>query len=191
MLAPLPVSMVTCQAPGGKPNIITVAWAGTVCSEPPMLGIAVRPSRYSFNLIRQGKAFVVNVPTIELTAATDSCGVWSGRNVDKFKRLGLTPLPSKTVDVPGIAECPVSLECRLRHEIPLGSHTLFLGEVMGVQVTASLLDKDGRLALEKAGLIAFAHGGYYALGKYLGYFGYSVRKNKRSRAVPRTSTRHA
>ena len=181
MLAPVPVVMVTCQAAGGIPNIITVAWTGTVCSEPPMLSISIRPSRYSYEIIRRSGEFVVNVPSIALAEATDKCGVLSGRCENKFELTGLTPLASKTVKAPLIAECPVNLECHVKQQLELGTHVLFLAEITGVQVSSHLVTKDGRLALEKAGLIAFAHGNYYALGKYLGHFGFSVRKNRKGR----------
>ena len=181
MLAPVPVVMVTCQDEKGKPNIITIAWTGTICSEPPMLSISVRPSRYSYDIIRKSGEFVVNIPSVEQAAASDKCGVLSGRKENKFKITGLTPLPSKTVKAPLIAECPVNLECKVKQHIELGSHVLFLAEITNVQVSSRLITKDGRLALEKAGLIAFAHGNYYKLGAYLDHFGFSVRKNKRIR----------
>lgn len=181
MLSPVPVVMVTCQAKSSLPNIITVAWTGTVCSEPPMLSISIRPSRYSYELIRDSGEFVVNVPSVGLAAATDKCGVLSGRKENKFEVTGLTPMPSQTVKVPLIAECPVNLECRVKQQIELGTHVLFLAEITGVQVSSHLVTKDGRLALEKAGLIAFAHGNYYELGKYIGHFGFSVRKNRKEK----------
>ena len=181
MLAPVPVVLVTCQEPDKAPNIITVAWAGTVCTEPPVIAIALRPERHSYGIIRERGEFVVNLPTVQLVDKTDWCGVVSGRTVDKFARTGLTPLPSRTVRSPGIVECPVNIECKVRQQIALGSHVLFLAEVMGVQVTSSLVTKSGKLALDRAGLIAFAHGAYYSLGKYLGHFGFSVRKQGKAR----------
>ena len=176
MLSPVPVVMVSCQADGKRPNIITIGWAGTVCSEPPMLSIAIRPSRYSYELIRKSREFVVNIPSVHQLRATDKCGVISGRDTDKFAMTGLTPAPARTVRAPIIAECPINIECKVHHILPLGSHTLFIAEVKGVQVSAHLVTKAGRLAIEQGGLIAFAHGHYYALGKQIGHFGFSVRK---------------
>lgn len=178
MLYPVPPVMVTCADADGKPNIITVAWAGTVCSEPPMLSISVRPGRYSHPLIVASQQFVVNIPTVRLVRATDYCGVVSGRNVDKFETAGLTPGPAKTVNAPIIMECPVNIECAVRQTLELGTHTMFVAEVTAVQVTEQLISEGGRLALETPGLVAYAHGGYYILGKKLGHFGFSVRKKK-------------
>lgn len=176
MLAPVPVVMVTCQAKGRRPNIITVAWVGTVCSEPPMLSISVRPSRYSYPLIKDSGEFVVNIPSSSLADIADKCGVISGSQVNKIAETGLTMMPAKTVNAPIIAECPVNIECKVKQHIALGTHVLFLAEITGVQVSSHLITGDGKLDLEKAGLITFAHGNYYALGKYLGHFGFSVRK---------------
>jgi flavin reductase (DIM6/NTAB) family NADH-FMN oxidoreductase RutF len=178
MLMPAPVVMVSCQADGKLPNIITVAWAGTVCSEPPMLAIAVRPSRHSFDIIRASREFVVNIPSARELRATDKCGVVSGRTVDKFKAMGLTPAPAKTVKAPVIAECPVNIECRVRNIQPLGSHTLFIAEVRNVQVASDYVTKSGRFAVEKAGIVAYAHGQYFQLGRILGHFGFSVKKKR-------------
>ncbi len=182
MLNPVPVVMVTCMAEGHKPNIITVAWAGTVCSEPPMLSISIREATHSYGLIKESREFVVNIPSVQETRATDYCGVASGRQVDKFAETGLTAVPASTVNAPLIAECPVNIECKTRKTVPLGSHTMFIAEVTAVQVTDQLINRAGRLALEKAGLIAFAHGRYYILGKELGHFGYSVRKKKKGKS---------
>jgi flavin reductase (DIM6/NTAB) family NADH-FMN oxidoreductase RutF len=179
MLVPVPVVMVSCQADGKHPNIITIAWAGTVCSEPPMLSIAIRPSRHSYELVRKSREFVVNIPSVNQLRATDKCGVVSGRDVDKFATLGLTPAPARTVKAPIIAECPINLECKVHHILPLGSHALFIAEIKGVQVSSDLITKGGRLAIEQGRLIAFAHGHYFALGKLLGHFGFSVRKRRR------------
>jgi flavin reductase (DIM6/NTAB) family NADH-FMN oxidoreductase RutF len=179
MLAPAPVVLVSCQVDGKRPNIITIAWAGTVFSDPPMLSIAIRPSRHSYELVRKSREFVVNLPSIREIKATDKCGVLSGRDVDKFAAMGLTPAPAKYVRAPIIAECPINIECKVHHILPLGSHALFIAEIKGVQVTADLVTKGGRLAIEQARLFAFAHGHYFALGKLLGYFGFSVRKRRR------------
>ena len=178
LLMPLPVVLVTTIDQDGKPNIVTVAWAGTVCSDPPMLSISLRPTRYSHPLLCRTGEFVVNIPSTAQAYATDKCGVLSGRDVDKFAMMHLTPGPAKTVHPPIIMECPVNLECRVRKTLELGSHTLFIAEVVAVQVSAHLVAKGGRLQIEKANLLAFAHGHYHALGKHLGNFGFSVRKRK-------------
>ncbi len=177
LLAPVPPVLVSCGGAGEwKPNLITIAWAGTVCSDPPMLSISVRPERYSYALLKGLGEFVVNLPGAAQARAVDWCGVASGREHDKFAKSGLTPLPSLKVRPPGVAECPVNLECRVTQTLELGSHTLFLAEILAVQVDAALVEPGGRLALEKAGLIAYAHGHYFALGRCLGHFGWSVRK---------------
>ncbi|MCR4427152.1 MAG: flavin reductase family protein [Firmicutes bacterium] len=185
VLCPCPVVMVTCQCEDSKPNIVTVAWIGTICSDPPMLSISVRPERHSHRLITESGEFVVNVPTLDLTRATDYCGVVSGKEVDKFERTGLTAAPAVVVRPPVIQECPLNIECRVARTLDLGSHTMFLAEVVAVQAEASLMTAEGRLAFERAGLIAYAHGHYYALGKTLGHFGYSVRKRPATRARTR------
>ncbi|MEJ5360382.1 MAG: flavin reductase family protein [Desulfobacterales bacterium] len=179
LLAPVPVVLVSCGGFRGFPaNLITIAWVGTVCSDPPMLSIAVRPERFSFPILKKTGEFVVNLPSAGLVRHVDWCGVKSGREVDKFAATGLTPLPGSRVSCPIVAECPVNLECRTTKTIPLGSHTLFLAEILAVQVSAPLLDGRGRLALEKAGLMAYVHGDYAALGRTIGRFGFSVRKRR-------------
>ena len=176
MLYPVPAVMVSCQRPGERPNIITVAWAGTVCSSPAMLSISVRKERYSYDMIRETGEFVVNLVTRDLTFAADYCGVRSGRDVDKFSEMDLTPQPSQHIAAPGIAESPVNLECRVTQVIPLGSHDLFLAEILGVTVDECYLDEKGTFHLNDAGLVAYSHGTYFELGKKLGTFGYSVKK---------------
>jgi flavin reductase (DIM6/NTAB) family NADH-FMN oxidoreductase RutF len=184
MLSPVPVVLVSCGgARGWKPNLITIAWIGSVCSDPPMLSIAVRPERYSHAIIKGTGEFVVNLPSVDQAKATDWCGVVSGRDVDKFAGTGLTPAAGRKVACPIIMECPLNIECRIRKSLELGSHTLFLAEVAAVHVSSQLVDSRGRLNLQKAGLMAFAHGHYFALGRHLGHFGFSVRKpKKRARA---------
>lgn len=181
MLCPVPVVMVTCMRDGGRANIATVAWTGTVCSEPPMLSISLRKATHSHGIIMATKEFVVNVPSVHQIRATDLCGVISGREEDKFARTGLTAGPATTIKAPIIIECPVNIECAVRRVVELGSHTMFLAEVMAVQVSERLITPTDRLALEQAGLTAFAHGEYFALGKKLGFYGFSVRKRKRAR----------
>lgn len=180
MLYPVPAVMVSCARKGEKPNIITVAWAGTVCSSPAMLSIAVRKERYSHAIISETKEFVVNLVTKKLTFATDYCGVKSGRDVDKFKEMHLTPQESQNVSAPGIAESPVNIECRVVDVKPLGSHDLFIAEVVGVTVDDSYMDSKNAFHLNDAGLVAYSHGEYYELGKKIGRFGYSVQKKKKS-----------
>lgn len=176
MLYPVPVVMVSCARKGEKPNIITVAWAGTICSDPVMLSISVRKERYSHRIISDTKEFVVNLTTQSLCMATDYCGVKSGKDVDKFKEMNLTPLQSNVVQAPGIAESPVNIECRVVDIKELGSHDMFIAEVVSVSVDESLLDDNKRLDLEKAKLIAYSHGEYFMLGEKLGKFGFSVAK---------------
>lgn len=176
MLYPLPAVMVSCQKPGESPNIITVAWTGTVCSDPAMVYISVRPSRFSYDVIRSTKEFVINLTDEKLVRSMDLCGVKSGRDIDKFAACGLSAVPSLTVGAPSIGESPVCIECRVTQMIELGSHVMFLANVSAVTVDASLLDQNGTFHLDQAGLIAYSHGAYYALGSCLGKFGYSVRK---------------
>jgi flavin reductase (DIM6/NTAB) family NADH-FMN oxidoreductase RutF len=179
ILNPVPVVMVSCAGKKGAPNIITIAWTGTINSEPPMLSIAVRPERYSHGIIADRKEFVVNLVTRRLLRAADFCGVRSGRDLDKFAAMGLTAAPASSVEAPLIAESPVNIECRVTKTIPLGSHDLFLAEIVAVNVDEGLLDPKGRLRLDRAGLVCYNHGEYFGLtGRALGYFGYSVRKRK-------------
>ena len=175
LLAPVPPVLVSCGNME-KPNLITIAWAGTINSDPVRVSISVRPERYSHGLIAESGEFVINLPTQKILRAVDWCGVKSGRDVDKFKEMGLTAVPGSAVSAPVLAESPVNLECRVFQTIPLGSHDLFLADVVAVDVDEDLLDEAGRLRLDKAGLAAYVHGTYYALGKQLGTFGYSVRK---------------
>jgi flavin reductase (DIM6/NTAB) family NADH-FMN oxidoreductase RutF len=178
LLNPVPVVMVTSSDADGKANIITLAWAGTINSEPPMLSISVRKERYSYNLISEKGQFAVNLTTEKLAFATDLCGVKSGRDTDKFHAAGLTPEKASVIDVPIIAESPVSLECVVKNKLELGSHDMFIAEIVAVDADETLLDENGKLMLDKAGLICYSHGKYYTLGKELGFFGYSVAKKK-------------
>jgi len=173
--------MVTCADGSGKPNIITLAWAGTVNSEPPMISISVRKERYSHRLIKDRGEFAANLPVEKLAYAADLCGVKSGRDVDKFQAAGLTPEKASLIDVPIIKECPVSLECKVKNMLELGTHDMFIAEIVAVDVDEGLLDDRGRLNLENAGLICYSHGNYRALGKNLGFFGYSVAKKNVNR----------
>lgn len=177
ILAPVPAVMVTCQGREGRPNIITIAWTGTVCSEPPMLSISVRPDRHSYQLIHETGEFAVNLADRQTVRATDLCGVISGRKHDKFHETGLTIGRSLTLKAPIILECPVNIECKVEREIELGSHIMFIGRITAVQVSQQLVDNKGELHMENAALVGFAHGHYYQLGKQVGQFGFSVKKN--------------
>lgn len=176
MLNPVPAVMVSVCDENGKDNIITIAWAGTVCTNPPMVSISVRPERYSYHMLEETKEFVINLTNANLVKACDYCGVRSGRDVDKFKEMGLTRLPMQHVKAPGIAESPVNMECRVVEIKPLGSHTMFLAEVVGVTVDDSYMDESGKFHLNQTGLVMYSHGEYYSLGELLGKFGYSVKK---------------
>ena len=176
MLYPLPVVLVSCCDKEGKPNLITVAWAGTICSDPAMVSISVRPSRYSHHMIKETGEFVINLTTKELLKATDYCGVVSGKNIDKFKEMGLTPSPSEKVKTPGILESPVNIECKVVEVKALGTHDMFIAEVVAVKADEKYMDKKGRFHLEDSEPIAYSHGRYFSLGEELGTFGYSVKK---------------
>lgn len=177
MLYPLPVVMVSTVDGNGRNNILTVAWAGTVCTNPPMVSISVRPERYSYRALQETGEFVINLTTRRLAFATDYCGVKSGRDVDKFKETGLTPLQAKEVSAPLIGESPVNLECRVRQMLPLGSHHMFLAEVVAVHADEQYMDENHKFHLEKAEPIVYSHGAYLVCGEQLGTFGYSVRRN--------------
>lgn len=180
MLYPVPVVMVSCALPDEKPNIITIAWAGTVCTNPPMLSISVRPSRHSRHIIRESGEFVVNLTTERLIRAADLCGVKSGRDVDKFALTGLTPGKCAHLQyAPLIKESPVNIECRVTQMQLLGSHELFLAQIEGVNIDDRYLDEKGAFDLNAAGLVTYSHGEYRALGRKLGSFGFSVRKKRR------------
>lgn len=175
MLAPVPVVMVTCSN-GSKTNIITIGWAGTICSEPPMVSISVRPNRFSYKLIKESGEFVINIPTKKLAKETDLCGVISGSKYDKFHETGLTQGKSTSINTPIIMECPINLECKVKQEIELGSHNMFLAEITAVQVSKEFIDKEGKFLTDKANLLGYAHGTYVPLGKQIGTFGFSVKK---------------
>lgn len=190
MLYPVPAVMVSCQRPLEKPNIITIAWAGTICSDPAMVSISIRPSRYSYAIIKETGEFVINLTTGRLTRAADFCGVKSGRDVDKFQVLHLTPGRSRTVKAPCIAESPVNIECKVKEIIPLGTHDMFLSEVTAVGIDERYLDKKGKFHLSETGLTAYSHGEYYELGRCIGKFGYSVqRRSQKNRGKKRKKSR--
>ena len=181
MLYPVPPVMVSCQRPGEKPNIITIAWAGTICSDPAMVSISVRKERYSYDILRQTGEFVINLTTRRLAKAADYCGVRSGRDTDKFQDMKLTPLKSKEILAPGIAESPVNIECQVTEVKELGTHDMFLAKVVSVSVDESLIDKNGKFHLNQSGLVAYSHGEYRMLGESLGTFGFSVKKETEGR----------
>ena len=184
---PLPPVMVSCGSME-KPNVMTAAWTGIVSSDPAMTYVSILPSRYSHELIKESGEFVINLTTLPLVTAADFCGVKSGRDGDKFALTGLTPEPCTKVKAPQIAECPVSLECKVLEVRPFGTHDMFLAEVVAVNVDDKYIDESGALDLEKAGLIAYAHGFYYTLGRKIGKFGFSVLKKKKKPAAPSVAT---
>lgn len=180
MLYPLPAVLVSCGSSIESSNLLTVAWTGTICSDPAMLSISVRPSRYSYNIIKEQMEFTVNLTTAAMARATDWCGVKSGRDFNKWKESGLHPEAGMKVSCPSVAESPLSIECRVRQIIPLGTHDLFLAEVVNVLADESLIDPTtGAFCLDQAGLMAYSHGAYYELGAKLGKFGFSVEKKKK------------
>lgn len=178
MLYPLPVVMVTVKDKNGKSNIITLAWAGTINSDPAMVSISVRKERYSYDLLTENMEFCVNLTTKDLTFATDLCGVKSGRNTDKFKEAKLTPEKCSVIDADMIKESPVNIECKVTKYEDLGSHTIFYGEVVAVHVDDKYMDEKNTFHFEAANPITYSHGKYYTLGEYVGKFGYSVQKKK-------------
>ena len=178
MLYPLPVVMVSCSSKNHRPNIITVAWAGTICSDPVMVSISVRKERHSHDIIAETGEFVINLVTEDLAFATDYCGVKSGRDTDKFADMNLTPIDIEGVSVPAIKESPLSLACKVQEIKELGSHDMFIAEVVGVMVDEKYMDENDKFELNDSKLVAYSHGVYFGLGKRIGKFGYSVKKKK-------------
>lgn len=181
MLYPLPAVLVTVSDGKGNDNVLTVAWTGTVCTNPAMVYISVRPSRHSYQIIKETGEFVINLTTKELAYATDYCGVISGRNIDKFKKTGLTKEQAQYVKAPLIEESPVNIECSVTEVISCGSHDMFLAKVLCVHADEKYMNKKGKFDLSKAEPIVYSHGEYYCIGEKLGKFGYSVEKNKKRR----------
>lgn len=177
LLAPLPAALVTCSD-GERDNVLTVAWTGIVNSDPPKTYISVRPKRHSYDIIKRSGEFAINLTTKELARATDWCGVYTGAKVDKFERCKLGRSRASEISCPILEDSPVVLECRVTDVIPLGSHDMFLADIVAVDVDERLVDEKGKLHLERASLIAYAHGDYYELGRRLGGFGFSVAKKK-------------
>jgi flavin reductase (DIM6/NTAB) family NADH-FMN oxidoreductase RutF len=178
MLFPTPVVLVTCIDEMGKPNIITLAWAGVVNSEPPMLGISIRPNRYSYGCVKETREFVVNIPTEEMLRGVDICGLLSGRTKKKFDLTGWKPVPAEKVKPPLIDECPVQMECRVKEVIPLGSHDLFIGEIVALHVREEFQKENGELDIKKCLPLVYCPGGreYWNLGATIGRYGFTKGK---------------
>lgn len=182
MLAPVPPALISCGTIE-KPNVMTAAWTGIISSDPVMTYVSIRPSRYSHEIIKKSGEFVINLPNLPLANATDFCGVKSGRDIDKFKETGITAIPCSEVKAPQILEAPVSIECKVKSVSNFGTHDMFMAEVVAVNVDDKYIDENGKLWLEKAGLLAYVHGFYYTLGRKLGKFGFSVEKNPKKTPV--------
>ena len=181
MIYPLPAVLVSCGTME-RSNLVTVAWTGTVCSDPPMCYISVRPERHSYEIIRRTGEFVINLTTEELARATDWCGVRSGKDFDKWKETGLTPIPGEKVASPTIEQSPLSIECRVKSVTSLGSHDMFIAEVLNVRADSRFIEPEtDRFALEKSGLMAYCHGHYFSLGEMIGKFGFSVQKTPKAK----------
>lgn len=176
-LFPVPVVLVTCVDSLGEPNIITLAWAGTICSEPPMIGLGIRPTRFSHNLIKESKEFVVNIPSTKKIMETDYCGITSGKDTNKFFETKLTAEEADKVKAPLIHECPINMECILKNIISLGAHDLFIGEIIQVHIDEAILDKNGNINFSKADPFVFNLGEYWSLQKKLGTYGFSKGQN--------------
>jgi len=184
MVYPLPAALISCGNTAGKINLLTVSWLGTICSDPPMCYISVRPGRFSYELIRETGEFVINLTTAEMAKATDWCGVKSGRDFDKFKESGLTPAPATMVQCPIVFESPISIECKVKEIKPLGSHDMFIADVVNIIADDRYIDPDtGAFSLAASGIMAYSHGSYYTLGKRIGKFGWSVMKDKTKRRI--------
>jgi len=181
MIYPLPAVMVSCGESPEEYNIITVAWTGTINSEPPMCYISVRPGRHSYEIIKRSGEFVINLTTEKLAKATDWCGCRSGKKYNKWEEMNLTPAPAKMVKVPIIEESPVNIECRVKEIVELGSHHMFIAEVLNVSVDDTYLDENGAFHFSKANPLVYCHGHYFGMGQKIGKFGWSVEKKKRKR----------
>lgn len=177
MTAPLPAVLVTVGEPG-KANIITVAWTGILNTNPPKTYVSVRPTRHSHDILAAGREFVINLPTSRMVREVDYCGIFTGKKVNKFEKCHFTEQKSAVVAPPTIAECPLSLECRVTDIIPLGTHDMFVADIVNISVSPEILDADGRICLDRAGLMAYCHGEYFELGKKIGKFGFSATKKK-------------
>lgn len=182
LLAPLPAVLISCRGKNsdGKEaeNVFTVAWTGIINTVPPKTYISVRKSRYSYSLIQSSMEFVINIPTAKSAKKVDYCGIYTGKKVNKFEKCNFTAEESSIINAPAIAECPINLECRVTDINELGTHDMFIADILCTNVDESIIDSSGKLRLDKAGLMAFAHGEYFELGKKIGYFGYSAKKKK-------------
>lgn len=184
LTAPIPPAIVTVGE-GEKANMLTVAWTGILATVPPKTYISVRPSRHSHALLLEYGEFVINLPSVELAKKVDYVGIYTGKKVDKFEKCGLTKQKSKVVGAPTVGECPIALECRVTERIPMGSHDVFIADIVSVSAREELVDRDGKLHFEKADLLAYAHGEYYSLGERVGRFGFSTDKDKGEGKKPR------
>lgn len=179
LVYPLPAVLVSCGRVGGEMNMFTASWCGTVCTNPPMVYVSIRPERHSYGLIKELGEFALNLTTCEMARETDWCGVTSGRRYDKFAETGLAYEIGQATEVPLLVDSPISLECKLRQIVPLGSHDMFIADVVNVRANERFIDPDtGGFDMERAGLLAYAHGEYFSLGEFIGHFGWSVRKQK-------------
>ena len=181
MVYPIPAVMVSCGATPEEYNIMTAAWTGTICSEPAMCYVSIRPERHSYDIVKRTGEFVINLVPASLARSADYCGIYTGAKVDKFKKCGLTASPIEGVSVPAIEECPISIACRVTDIIPMGTHDMFLADVVSVEADEALFDERGALHLEKASLCAYVHGAYFKLGAKIGTFGFSAAKKKKKR----------
>jgi flavin reductase (DIM6/NTAB) family NADH-FMN oxidoreductase RutF len=181
VIYPVPVVMVSCGTMEGEKDIVTVAWTGTINTNPPMAYISLRPERHSYGIIKETGEFVINLTTKDLSRACDYCGVKSGRDVDKFKETGLTACPASNVKAPIIYESPMNIECKVKNIVPLGSHDMFIADVVAVNVSDEYFDKSGKFHFNKSNPVCYSHGEYFTLGESLGTFGYSVRKKPLSK----------
>ena len=175
LTAPLPPVLVTVKA-GGVSNIITIGWTGILATQPPKTYISVRPSRHSYEMLKESREFVINLAPSALAPAVDYCGIYTGAKVDKFKKCGLTPKESQKVAAPTVAECPIALECRVTDILPMGTHDVFMADIVSVSCDESIIDKSGKIRYDKADLLAYLHGEYFRLGEKLGRFGFSTDK---------------
>ncbi len=180
LLSPLPPTMVSCGDMENS-NIITIGWTGILNTVPPKTYISVRPTRHSYNIIKEKGEFVINLTPSRLVKEADFCGIYTGKKVNKFEKCKLTKVKGSVVDCPMIEECPISIECKVTDIIPLGSHDMFMADIVAINVDEELFDKEGKMHFEKAGLIAYAHGEYYELGKKIGRFGFSTDKKKKKK----------
>ncbi len=182
LVCPLPPTMVSCGDMENS-NIITIGWTGILNTVPPKTYISVRPTRHSYNMIKESGEFVINLTPAQLVKEADYCGIYTGKKVNKFEKCKLTKEAASVVSCPMIAECPVSIECRVTEIIPLGSHDMFMADIVAVNVDEELFDKEDKMRLDKAGLVAYAHGEYFELGKRIGKFGFSTNKKKKNNSV--------